>query len=350
MKAANKITLDEALHLIENYVPASIPPEQYAQVRPYVIQTMTAVVTYVHTRPKVLPLTKRAVDEYTRALTNHCVTVFDAYGEIPDGEEAFNGELIAWSTDQLQVNKDTKTRYGGRLRKIGAILKEVSAFDYSQPLVELTSEPYTRAELHEIIRTVRAQSTQARCDNGTVVVALGLSGMQSEQVRETRAKHVDVGPPVIVRINERNYIVPTVLADDFLKVVDKRNDDAYLLAPDLVRDSHTVSGALRHFSYGHTCPPISLRRLHVTWSGNLFTRGISRKAYLALTGTGDSAFDIRQKRFPVDERAVLETSGLLTDLMIVGTSEIEQDVACEIEPMESFEIQPFTVIDGGKMS
>ena len=343
------LTLEQAVWLIENYTPTSISSERYAQVRPYVIKTMTAVATYLHTRPNVLLLTDRVISDYSRALANHCVTVIDNYGEIPDGEDLFHGELIAWSIAQLQVNKHTQTRCGGRLRKIGAILKEVDALD-EPSRNELTSEPYTREELQEIIRTVRAQSTQARCDNGTVIVALGLSGMRSEQVCQVRANHVNCGPPVTVYLNERTYIIPNVLADDFLAVVSKRDDEEYVLAPNRARTSHTARAALRHFSYGHNCPSISMRRLHATWSANLFTRGISRKSFSMLTGAGNHSMDLRQKRFPVDERAVLETAGLLTDLMIVGTSEIEQDKTFEIEPTEPCEIAPFTVIDGGKMS
>lgn len=45
---------------------------------------------------------------------------------------------------------------------------------------------------------------------------------------------------------------------------------------------------------------------------------------------------------------MLETVGLLTDLMIVGMGEIEQVITGEIEPLGTGEMEPFTVIEGGK--
>lgn len=347
---AKKITLEQALHQIENYVPTSIPAEKFASVRPYVIETMKTVATYAKEHPKAFPLTARAITHYTGALATHCVTVKESHGDLLNEDELFNGELIAWSVAQLPLSDSTKAKRLTVLRKIDTVLKDTHLPASSDSPRLITSAPYTRAELHEIIRTVRAQSTHARSDNGMVIVALGLSGMLLDDVREVCPKHVDYGPPVTVRVKDRAHIIPTVLSDEFLEVVEKRDFDEYLVAPGRARNSHTVSDAIRDYSYGHNCPPITLKRLNATWSENLFKRGISQKAFASLTGCGSGSYVARRRGFPVDERAVLETSGLLTDLMIVGTSEIEQDVACEIEPMECFEIQPFTVIDGGKLS
>ena len=343
-----KITLEQAIVQIENYVPTSIPAEKFAPVRPYVIETMKTVATYAGEHPKVYPLTSRVITDHIGALATHCVTVKDSHGDLPSEDELFNGELITWSVTQLPLSDSTRAIRARYLRKIGAILKEVHAPAIPENPVQITSTPYTRAELHEIIRTVRAQSTHARSDNGTVIVALGLSGMLLDDVREVRVKHVDYGPPVTVRVKDRAHIIPTVLSDEFLEVVEKRDFDEYLVAPGRARNGHTVSEALRDFSYGHACPPITLKRLNATWSENLFKRGISQKAFASLTGSAYGSFDKRQRSFPVDADAVLETAGLLTDLMIVGMGEIEQVITGDIEPFETGEMEPFTVIEGGK--
>lgn len=345
---AKKITLEQALHQIENYVPTSIPAENFAPVRPYVIETMKTVATYGQEHPKAFPLTARAITHYTGVLAAHCVTVKDSHGDLLNEDELFNGELIAWSVAQLPLSDNTKTKRLTALRKIDAVLKDIHLPEPSEGHLSIKSAPYTRAELHEIIRTVRAQSTHDRSDNGTVIVALGLSGMLPDDVREVRAKHVDYGPPVKVRVKDRAHIIPSVLSDEFLEVVEKRDFDEYLVAPGRVRDGHTVSEALRNFSYGHACPPITLKRLNATWSENLLKRGISQKAFASLTGDGYGSFVVRQRSFPVDADAVLETAGLLTDLMIVGMGEIEQVITGEIEPLDTGEVEPFTVIEGGK--
>lgn len=343
-----KITLEQAIAQIENFMPTSIPAEKFAPVRPYVIETMKTIATYGQEHPKAFPLTARAITHHMGTLATHCVTVKDSHGDLLNEDELFNGELVAWSVAQLPLSDSTKAKRLTVLRKIDTVLKDLHLPAPSDSPRLITSTPYTRAELHEIIRTVRAQSTHARSDNGTVIVALGLSGMLPDDVREVRAKHVDYGPPVTVRVKDRAHIIPRVLSDEFLEVVEKRDFDEYLVAPGRVRDGHTVSEALRNFSYGHACPPITLKRLNATWSENLFKRGISQKAFASLTGSAYGSFDARQLSFPVDADAVLETSGLLTDLMIVGMSEIEQVITGDIEPLDTGEMEPFTVIEGGK--
>ena len=121
---AKKITLEQAIDQIENYVPTSIPAEKFAPVRSYVIETMKTVATYAKEHPKAFPLTARAITHYTGALATHCVTVKESHGDILNEDELFNGELIAWSVAQLPLSDSTKAKRLTVLRKIDTVLKD----------------------------------------------------------------------------------------------------------------------------------------------------------------------------------------------------------------------------------
>ena len=71
---------------------------------------------------------------------------------------------------------------------------------------------------------------------------------------------------------------------------------------------------------------VSVRRLVATWRNNLIERGISKEAFLALTGVNRNIYSHHAVNAPLREDALLETVAVTTELFLTGEAMLDERV------------------------
>ena len=327
---STQYTLDDARNQVGAYVPspATVSPDDWEQIRPFVTETVLKLFSYSDGTNLSPKLSKGNVKNHLTYLTAHCARVYAHTGTVHT-EEMFTAETIAWSLDQESLSNEAKTDRKRILTRTGALLAEMDASKWKLPSrnsAKTQVKPYTPQEVVKIIDWLDAQGTPLKNECARVAVTLALAGITAPDIDQVRARDVHEGFPVTVTVGSRTHAILPSLSEKFLEIVSQREPDEFVFCPSRARKVQNVTEYMNRFKRGPGMGEVSVRRLVATWRNNLIERGISREAFMALTGVSHQTYFRHAANAPVREVSLLETVAVTTELFLTGEAMLDERV------------------------
>lgn len=325
---SKQYTLDDVRNQVGNYVPSptTVSPDDWEQIRPFVTETVLKLFGYADSNNLSPKLSKDNVGNYLTYLTAHCARVHAHTGTV-HSEDMFTAETIAWSLEQEYLSNGTKTERKRILTRAGKLLSEIDAEQWnlrSRNHAETQVKPYAPQEVLKIIDWLDAQGTSLKNECVRVAVTLALAGITAPDINQVRARDVYDGFPVTVTVDERTHAIIPSLSEKFLEIVNQREPDEFVFCPSRARKVQNVTEYMNRFKRGPGMGDVSVRRLVATWRNNLIERGISKEAFLALTGVNRNIYSHHAVNAPLREVALLETVAVTTELFLTGEAMLDE--------------------------